>query len=78
MYVDMERYCARNPGTFLFNRPLYSDGSDCPSAIEYGVLGPDGTLHVRCFGIKQFDLLYSLISTALAKPSSRAIRALSD
>jgi hypothetical protein len=48
-YVEMERYCARNPGTFLFSRPMYSDGSDCPFALEYGILRPDGTLQVRRF-----------------------------
>jgi hypothetical protein len=48
-YVEMERYCARNPGTFLFSRPMYGDGSDCPFALEYGILRSDGTLQIRRF-----------------------------
>ena len=48
-YVEMEKYCAQNPGTFLFSRPIYGDSSDHPMALEYGVLKANGTLLVRCF-----------------------------
>lgn len=37
-FRSMERYCARNPGTFFFNRPLYGDDTSRPVRIEFGVL----------------------------------------
>ena len=45
----MEKYCALNPGTFCFNRPLYIDGSAKPAFIEFGVLTINKELWVECF-----------------------------
>lgn len=46
---SMEKYCADNPGTFMFMRAIYSDDSDQPSGLEYGVVQSDGTIHVEYF-----------------------------
>jgi hypothetical protein len=35
LWREMERYCAANPGTFCFVRPLYSNQSWRPQALEY-------------------------------------------
>ena len=45
----MERYCFLNPGTFCFNRPLYTDGSARPAFVEFGVLTINKELWVECF-----------------------------
>ncbi len=37
LWRHMERYCARNPGTFCFIRPIYTDESWRPSRLEYGI-----------------------------------------
>jgi hypothetical protein len=49
VFRDMERYCARNPGTFCFSRPIYHDLSWYPVKIEYGLLKKDGTFRVEQF-----------------------------
>lgn len=41
LYRKMESYVATNTGTMFFSRPVYFDGSLCPSLLEYGVLMPD-------------------------------------
>lgn len=46
VYRAMERYCADNPGTFFFSRPIYdypppTRRSWTPCALEYGVLRDD-------------------------------------
>lgn len=41
-YREMEKFCAANPGTFCFSRPLYRDPSSCPAQVEFGVLRPTG------------------------------------
>lgn len=46
-YRRLERYCAKNPGTFCFSRPVYDDPSAVPVAVEFGVLTADGVLDVR-------------------------------
>lgn len=46
---SMEKYCAENPGTFMFMRAIYSDDSDQPSGLEYGIVEPDGRIHVEYF-----------------------------
>lgn len=48
-YRRLERYCADNPGTFCFSRPVYEDPSAVPVAVEFGVLTGDGVLDVRVF-----------------------------
>lgn len=48
-YRAMERYCASHAGTFFFNRPIYSDKTARPSAIEFGILKSDGTMWVEQF-----------------------------
>jgi hypothetical protein len=48
-YRRMERYCAAQPGTLCFSRPIYSDQSARPSAVEFGVLKPSGDLWVETF-----------------------------
>ena len=49
VYRQMERYCCDNPSVMLFSRPLYSDYTARPAAIEFGVLRTDGTLWVQMF-----------------------------
>lgn len=50
LFRAMERYCTLNPGTFCFNRPLYTDGSAKPAFIEFGVFTINQELWVECFG----------------------------
>ncbi len=37
-FRQMERFCATNPGTFCFSRPLYFDQTAKPAFVEFGVL----------------------------------------
>lgn len=46
---SMERYCAQNPATFCFTRPIYSDETSRPYMIEFGVLIKSGELWVERF-----------------------------
>ena len=48
-YRRMEKYCAANPGTFCFTRPLYGDQTSKPSGLEFGILRPDRTLWAERF-----------------------------
>ena len=48
-YREMERYCAKNPGTFFFSRLIYADETARPTEIEFGILMSDGTLWVDVF-----------------------------
>jgi hypothetical protein len=48
-YRLMEAYCAENPGTFCFSRPMYADGSARPTKLEFGVLKADGRLWIEVF-----------------------------
>ena len=41
LYRKMEDYVAAHEGTMFFSRPIYLDGSLCPTLLEYGVLMPD-------------------------------------
>ncbi len=45
----MEDYCASNPGTFCFARPIYQDGSAQPAFVEFGILRTPTDLWVDCF-----------------------------
>jgi hypothetical protein len=45
----LERYCAENPGTFMFVRAVYSNDTDVPAALEYGVEDQNGRLVVEQF-----------------------------
>lgn len=49
VYRDMERYCAKHPGTFFFSRPIYTDATARPAQIEFGLLRHDRTLQVELF-----------------------------
>jgi len=49
IFRQMEAYCAANPATFCFNRPIYGDSSSKPFMFEYGVLKNDGELWVELF-----------------------------
>jgi len=49
LYRQLEIYCATNTGTFCFSRPVYGDETAKPTAIEFGLLRPDGTLWVEFF-----------------------------
>ncbi|MGH7493673.1 MAG: hypothetical protein ACREOO_14950 [bacterium] len=49
VFRAMEKYCFLNPGTFCFNRPLYTDCSARPAFLEFGVLKNDGKLWVEHF-----------------------------
>jgi len=48
-YRQMEAYCAATTGAFCFSRPIYSDGTAKPAAIEFGVLKLDDHLWVESF-----------------------------
>jgi len=48
-FYRMERFAQSNPGTFVFSRPIYGDGSNHPYLLEYGLLRPDKTWWVRAF-----------------------------
>lgn len=48
-YREMERYCVRNPGTFCFSRPIYTDETSRPAFLEYGIFKPNRELWVECF-----------------------------
>ena len=41
LYRKMEAYVAAHEGTMFFHRPIYLDGSLCPTMLEYGILLPD-------------------------------------
>lgn len=45
----METYCASNPGTFCFARPIYADGTAQPAFLEFGVLRRSRDLWVESF-----------------------------
>ncbi len=49
LFRKMETYCAKNPNTFLFIRPIYGDSSIRPFLIEYCILLPDLTLWIEKF-----------------------------
>lgn len=49
LYREMERFCAKNPGTFCFSRPHYANATDRPSSIDFGLVKPDGALWVETF-----------------------------
>jgi hypothetical protein len=46
---ELETICAKNPGTFMFMRAIYEDGSDQPSGLEYGIVAGDGQIRVEYF-----------------------------
>jgi hypothetical protein len=48
-FREMERYCATNPGTFCFSRPLYLDQTAKPAFVEFGVLKKPKHLWVETF-----------------------------
>lgn len=37
LWRKMENYCVRNPGTFCFIRPIYTDATWRPAQLEYGI-----------------------------------------
>jgi hypothetical protein len=49
VFRSMEQYCALNPGTFCFSRPIYRDLTWRPSELEYGILKKNGELWVERF-----------------------------
>ena len=48
-FRQMEIFCAANPGTFCFSRPLYDDQTAKPAFVEFGILKTDRHLWVECF-----------------------------
>jgi hypothetical protein len=46
---ELENYCSDNPGTFMFMRAVYSNNSDEPAKLEYGVVDQGGQLTVEQF-----------------------------
>lgn len=46
---ELEIYCTDHPGTFMFMRAVYSNKSDEPAKLEYGVVEEDGQLTVEQF-----------------------------
>jgi len=49
IYRRMEKYCREQEGTLCFSRPIYSDGSNVPRWLEFGVLKNDESLWVEVF-----------------------------
>lgn len=49
IFRSMEKYCAQNPATFCFSRPIYSDGTARPAYVEFGLVRTTGELWVECF-----------------------------
>jgi hypothetical protein len=49
IYRRMEKYCREQEGSFCFSRPIYTDGSNVPRWLEFGVLKRDHTLWVEVF-----------------------------
>jgi hypothetical protein len=49
IYRSMERYCARNPGTYFFSRPVYHDQTARPTSVEFGILKSDRTMWIELF-----------------------------
>jgi hypothetical protein len=45
----LEQYCASRPGTFMFMRASYTNDTDQPTGLEYGVFRDDKTLDVEYF-----------------------------
>jgi hypothetical protein len=48
-YRSMEHYCAKHPGTFCFNRPVYSEDCSRPIMFDFGILMQSGELWVEAF-----------------------------
>jgi hypothetical protein len=48
-FREMERYCALNPETFCFSRPIYTDQTARPTFLEFGVLKSNHEFWVECF-----------------------------
>lgn len=48
-FRSMEQWCAENPHTFFFARPIYLEDSVTPPALEYGVLRSATELWVERF-----------------------------
>lgn len=47
-YRQMETFCADNPGTFMFSRPIYHGRTFWPAFLEFGILR-NGALEVEAF-----------------------------
>ena len=45
----LEKYCKDNPGTFMFVRAVYSNDTDAPTALEYGIEDRSGQIAVEEF-----------------------------
>ena len=46
-FRDIERFCERNEGIFMFSRPLYTNASWIPSEVEIGYLAKDFTFVIE-------------------------------
>jgi hypothetical protein len=49
IFRKMEDYCFNNPGTFCFNRPIYTNDSMFPETLEYGVLTREKNFWIERF-----------------------------
>jgi hypothetical protein len=49
LYRSMEKFCLEHPGTFFFHRAFYEDLTSRPSALEFGLLKPNGELWIERF-----------------------------
>jgi hypothetical protein len=49
IFRSMEKYCFNYPGTFCFNRPIYSDETSRPVSFDFGLLTQSGELWVENF-----------------------------
>jgi len=52
LYRSMENYVYKNPGTFVFSRPIYFSDTWEPFFLEYGVQKSDRDLWVHLFDNK--------------------------
>ncbi len=48
-YREMENFVGKNPGVFVFSRPVYKDFSCCPYSLEYGYCDKDLNFTVEQF-----------------------------
>lgn len=49
VFRRMETFCSQNPGTILFCRPFYNDGTSRPNSFEYGIFQDRKTFWIEVF-----------------------------
>lgn len=54
LFRFLERYCQENPNTFMFTRPIYSNGTWIPAFLDYGVFTKEFGLLLNRFDNKKY------------------------